>query len=106
MKHALETFVGQHKQTGELHFDTTCGLRIRFPKGAEISEDEPIDDRKGGKWCPTCYPDKCVARLRDEDGADASLHPDLGELEQEGDGTVMAEDRGEEEVLAEEVDER
>jgi hypothetical protein len=108
VKHALEKFIGQRKDNKNLVFETTCGLRVQFPAGSEIDEDAPIDDRKGGApWCAECHPDKVVARLKDEDGSTVALHPELGELEQEeGDGTTLAEDRGEEEVISEEVDER
>lgn len=112
MKHAIENFLGNSKDAEGrkfLVFETTCGLKVRFPDGSEIDEDQPVDDRRGGRpWCPECHPDRCVARLKDEDGGGVALHPELGELEEDKDtdGAVLAEDRGEEEVIAEEVDER
>lgn len=102
MKHAIDAFVGKGK-SGDLYYDCTCGVRVRFPGDGEVVENEPINVGPERGWCPACFPDKVAAQLRDDDGNSIALHPELGELQQEGDGTTLAEDLGEETVLKEEV---
>ena len=102
MKHAIDTFLG-HDDRGNLVYGLVCGSRIRFPANAEVTENEPVNAGAGRGWCPTCFPEKVVAQLRDDEGVATTMHPELGEIEQEGDGTVIAEDAGEETVLNEEV---
>lgn len=102
MKHAIAEFAGYDGHENA-HYELVCGARIRFAKGADVVENEPVNAGPGAGWCPTCFPEKAVAQLRDEDGGAVALHPELGELQQEGDGTVIAEDLGDETVLNEEI---
>jgi hypothetical protein len=102
MKHAIDAFLGNDGH-GNPVYSLICGSRIRFPANAEVTENEPVSAGAERGWCPTCFPDKVVAQLRDDEGVATTMHPELGEIEQEGDGTTIAEDRGEETVLNEEV---
>jgi hypothetical protein len=102
VKHAIDVFVGQGR-SGANYYDLVCGARLRTAPEQEVVENEPIEGGGGRGWCPVCFPDKVAAQLQDEDGNGIALHPDLGELQRDGDGTVVAEDRGDEEVIAEEV---
>lgn len=102
MKHAIEAFLG-YDSSENAHYELVCGARTRFAKGVDVVENEPINAGPGTGWCPNCFPEKAVAQLRDEDGGAVALHPELGELQQDGDGTTIAEDMGEETIMNEEI---
>jgi hypothetical protein len=102
MKHAIDIYVGR-RQDGAVVYELACGKRVVFPGTAEVIENDPVDVGGDRGWCPDCFPEKVVAQLRDEDGNSVALHPELGPLQQEGDGTTVSEDLGDETVLKEEV---
>lgn len=95
MKHAIAEFLGQSRKDSLYYYSTDCGLRIRLREPAE-DESIPVDVPGEGAWCPVCHPEHCQQQLEG-----ASLHPDVGGLEVDDD--VVAEDRGDEEIIKEEI---
>lgn len=95
MKHAVVEFHGRDK-AGMHYYVTACGLRLRL-RGPVEDESQPVDMAGDGPgWCPVCHPEQVQQNLEG-----ASLHPEIGALE--SDGSVIAEDLGDEEVIAEEI---